>query len=285
MSNRKYHIDFSRFVALLLPVSLRKQSFVALLDAIVTPVRVLYGDFLLFKTEKEYHLDHNGRVFSLEKVIRDFTGSTACYISDGEYIEEVFVPFNAAGELANFQIQMPFNASPNIEIVFNSNGITGVNSSFVVHLPVELRNQIDEAELRRLIDMYRIAGKNYIILYDIVLNGYTVRWTDETCVQVEQQTTVYSVQWTDETCVQIEQQAAVYSVQWTDETCVQVSDSGIVYSVKWDDETCVQVEQQEIAVYSVQWTDEICVQVEQQAAVYSAQWTDDVCVQVYKEDE
>lgn len=152
----------------LVPISLRKPVIIRLMKCLLTPVTYVHQRLRTFITKKEYRLAHSGQVYALTQVICDFCSNNGCYITDGIYIDEVMLPYNGTGELANHQVNLPYNSdvTPFMEVPYAGFGQTR-QADFVIHLPAELAGgRIDTAALRQLVDGYKLAGKLYDITFD-----------------------------------------------------------------------------------------------------------------------
>lgn len=162
----KYSLSTERLLTLV-PMSLRQPNIIRFVLCLLAPVTYMHFLFTRYMQKKQYRLQHNGQVFSLTKIICDYCGSDGCYITDGTYIEEVFLPTNAEGELVHHQISFPTDGSGSTQVLVPSEGLSQAQQSdFTVHLPNLLYGNINEDALRALIDEYKLAGKQYVIIYD-----------------------------------------------------------------------------------------------------------------------
>ena len=222
-----------------MPHALRKARMMSLMCSLLYPVRQLHLLFLEYKTKKDYRLAHNGQVFSLEQVVQDFTGNTSCYITDGELRNEVLVPYDANLDLINYQQPLPYDASLSdnqLRIPYEGDGFE-TYADFIVHLPQVLYGQINETSLCAVIDLYKIAGKFYRIVYDdIMIEHYTFFWSGENCVLVEN--IPYTFFWSGENCVLVEN--IPYSFAWSEDYCVMIEKNA--YSFAWSEDYCVMIE-------------------------------------------
>jgi hypothetical protein len=161
-----YLVDWNKLVKLLLPTFLRKPVLMAFLQACVKPIATIHSEFLRAKKEWDYRIMHNGQVFSIEKVLNDkFDDSLRrIYISDSIFQDDVYI-----GNLNNRdQIYLS-----------NDGGTTHIGaaphyvqqSDFIVHVPALLLI-LKEIEIINTINMYKIAGKTYILIaqYEQVKN-------------------------------------------------------------------------------------------------------------------
>ncbi len=162
----KYNFNIAGFFSLI-PAMLRKARLIPLLMVLLRPLEYLHGLFIEFKDKIQNRWKYSGQVFSLQKAIREYCDNDDCYITDGDYLEELFVPYDGDESLTNYQIGVPYdgNAEPQVQVMYR--GLKDVTQSdFVVHLPEELRDEIDNTGLIALIDEYKLAGKHYRIIYE-----------------------------------------------------------------------------------------------------------------------
>lgn len=138
-----------------------------LMMILLSPAVYIYRMFLNYQDEKTYRLDHNGQVYSLEKIIREHCNNNECHITDGEYVDETMMPYDGKESLANYQVQIPYDGdvSPQVNVIYAGFGQITQND-FIVHLPKELYGNINEAKLRTKIDEYKMAGKSYTFFYN-----------------------------------------------------------------------------------------------------------------------
>lgn len=161
----KYNFNIAGFFSLI-PAMLRKARLIPLLMVLLRPLEYLHGLFIEFKDKIQNRWKYSGQVFSLQKAIREYCDNDDCYITDGDYLEEFFVPYDGDESLTNYQIGVPYdgNAEPQANVLYT--GFSQIEQSdFIVHLPVILKDKIDEVGLLTLIDSYKIAGKFYKIVY------------------------------------------------------------------------------------------------------------------------
>ena len=290
----KYSLSIERLLSLL-PVSLRKANNVSLASCLLNPVSYLHMMFTLYREKKEYRLAHNGQVFSLTKVICDYCGNDGCYITDGTYIEEVFLPTNAEGELIHHQVSFPTDGSVSPQVWVPSGGMSQIQQAdFIVHLPSSLFGNIDEAGLRSLIDEYKLAGKQYTIVYDDVdIEHYEYAWTNDVCaLEPEPVVEVYNYEWTNLICVLEES----YSYRWTNLVCVRDYDYTFAwsnaicakkytddrYTSSWSNAVCVKVSEEP---YKYGWSNTVCVKVVEEVEVYKYEWSNSICRQISEDKE
>lgn len=172
----KYNFNIADFFSLI-PAMLRKMiklddkrfqepRIKHLLTVLLRPLEYLYRLFMVFKDKIQNHWKYSGQVFSLQKAIREYCNNDRCYITDGEYLKEFFVPYNNDERLANYQAEVPYDGTVEQQVNVLYAGFSQVEQNdFIVHIPAKLEGKIDEIGLRTLIDSYKIAGKFYKIVY------------------------------------------------------------------------------------------------------------------------
>lgn len=253
----RYSLSTERLLSLI-PTPVRGDGMVRLMMRLLSPVAHVHSLFTVFREKKEYRLAHTGQVFSLEQVIRDFCANDGCYITDGSYIDEVMVPYDGAGELANFQVWIPADASVTPAATVPYSGlIQTAQNDFVVHLPQELCGAVDESALRALINEYKLAGKMYGIVYDdVTVETYSFAWTNPVCQRAEQPAAEsFAYSWSDPVCVL----DATYSYMWSGGVCVK-REIPEPYTFAWSGSVCVKREITE--PYTFAWSEGVCVKVD-----------------------
>ena len=161
----KYNFNIAGFFNLI-PTVLRKVRVISLLNVLLRPLKHLHGLFIEFKDKIQNQWKYSGQAFSLQKAIREYCDNKECYITDGEYLKEFFVPYDGKEGLANYQVEVPYDGTvePQVNVLYA--GFSQIEQSdFIVYLPARLEGKIDEVGLRTLIDSYKIAGKFYKIVY------------------------------------------------------------------------------------------------------------------------
>jgi len=154
-----FRIDYYRLVKLLLPVMLRRPLLVAFLEAIVSPIDRLYGLFTTNRNANLYRLSVTPQVCFLEKALNDRfdVSQRRIYIEDGVFYDEQYL--YTEGESLDEYVYMQ---SENKDIYLYTRSETGSGSvDFIIVVPAGIR--YNEAEMRALVDMYKLASKTFII--------------------------------------------------------------------------------------------------------------------------
>lgn len=194
-----------------------------LLTVLLRPLEYLHRLFIQFKDKIQNHWKYSGQVFSLQKAIIEYCDNDRCYITDGEYIEETFVPYDGIGNLSSYQLDVPYNDEAGYTNKYLHTGTSQIiQNDFIVHLPSEMYGNIDESELRTLIDEYKIAGKKYSIVYDgVTTDTLDHLWIDPICVQQVILEDAYNFQWGEPVCIQRD---VTWRFGWQEPICIQKND-------------------------------------------------------------
>ena len=155
-----YLIDWNKLVKLLLPTFLRKKVIIAFLNAFSTPISRMHAEFLTLKMEWDYRLDHNGQVFSLEKVLNDKFDPNLRRI----FITTVdFQDISYVGNRDNVE-QVYISAPQHLDTLHIGNAPQYMDQAdFIVHVPADILSA-SEILIRNTIETYKIAGKTYILI-------------------------------------------------------------------------------------------------------------------------
>ena len=164
----RYTFDTDK-LASLIPTSMRGDRTLRLVRCILAPVKALYLEYTAYREDTEYRLDHTGQVASLEEVIRSYCDDDRCYISDGEYVSDILIPYDESEELSHYQVGLPYDGdvTPPVAIPYKGLGQVAQND-FIVHLPRHAEDYINTSGLKALINLFKTAGKSYTIVFDIV---------------------------------------------------------------------------------------------------------------------
>ena len=158
MPSSIFNIDYRKLVALLTPPALRKTRLLALLEALILPVRTSYGRFGNNRTSNLYKLAHNGQVCYLRKALNDrFDPSLRrIYIAEGNKYEREYI-YTSAEQKPRYLGTMYLRQAGDY-------ADTGVDFRVVVPLDYDLENNV--YQIRALVDFYKLAGKRYQIEKD-----------------------------------------------------------------------------------------------------------------------
>ncbi|MBB6274733.1 hypothetical protein HDF26_005215 [Pedobacter cryoconitis] len=150
-----YKIDFKKLVVLVLPTFLRQNLTVSYVQALVTPISMLYQLWYAKRDDNLYKLAHNGQVCYLRKALNDMfdTELRRIYIDNGNRFKRTYIYTQAESQphyLKRLFLQP-------------SSSFADTGSDFKVIIPAELNTQANYYQLNALIDFYKLASKRYTI--------------------------------------------------------------------------------------------------------------------------
>lgn len=152
-----YNVDFGVLAQMLTPTFLRKGLLLVMLNAIGLVLNSLHYRFLQQRARHIYLTEHNGQVCYLEKALNDRFDSTnrGFYITDGDYIEGDFLYTN----FENNPTYLP-------EFINLSQELVNSAFDFIVIVPNTINIELQQYEIKALIDTYKLASKTYKIQYE-----------------------------------------------------------------------------------------------------------------------
>lgn len=157
-----YNIDYSRLVALLLPIRRRTSAMLHWLLSLIEPVAQLHIQFLRYRDVTNYKLEHTSQVFSLEDVLNDaFDASQRrIFIEDGIYTFPVWFYDRADDKPVLF-----FNRADDEKVRFYDRKALGkLDVDFTVVLPAGLAiSDAGMIRLNALVDFYKLPDKTYTV--------------------------------------------------------------------------------------------------------------------------
>jgi hypothetical protein len=159
-----WDIDYDLLPARLLPVRIRKGTFIAWLKALLAPVKELYNNLLDYRQASLYGLAHNGQVCYLEAALNDVFDPVGrgIIITDGSYTDPLWLAIGL--EEAPMWLPMDGEGSP-LWLPTDAE-VAEMGFDFIVIVPSGLMGAAEEPRLRALVDKYRIAGKmDYDVVY------------------------------------------------------------------------------------------------------------------------
>jgi len=158
--SKVYDIDFEKLVIHFLPVGLRKSKMIAWLRSLVKPVLNIHRQFVNYRRDAIYKIEHTPQVYSMENVLNDAfdVQLRRIRIGDGAYRDGVY--FYDPDEKKPVYFYDPEENKP--VYFFNDSELFSLDTDFVVSVPFEL-NEAQEIRMRSLIDFYRLPDKTYNI--------------------------------------------------------------------------------------------------------------------------
>lgn len=172
-----YKIDFTRFVALMLPPVLRSAFLLSLLKAMTTPLRYIYNRFYGLKEKTDDKLNITGNVIYLEKALND-----AFYLTERQiYIETPEEETKRKAFYFKREAQPPvflYSIPEGGEVTLGRKDEYFQNLNFIVRVPTFLCTSTESGEedkykwehymaIRNILDAYKPAGRTFgIELYE-----------------------------------------------------------------------------------------------------------------------
>lgn len=154
-----YDVDFMKLAEWLIPSMLRMPRLLAFVTALVTPVADLYSRLLVLKSTIEYRLTITPQVCYMEKALNDRWDVSLKRIRIVDAIEYSAIPFFLKIENKPVTFHLKSEAQP---VVMYSKGETAqFTVDFIVEVPYDVA--FDMAEMRAVVDSYKLAGKTYKI--------------------------------------------------------------------------------------------------------------------------
>lgn len=158
MPDKIFLIDYNKLALLMLPTFLRKVKMFAWLQVLITPIKMLYADFMNRRNANLYNLAHNGQVCYLRKVLNDSFDPTLrrIYIGDGNRYTRNYIYTN--GE------QQPKYLGTMYLRQAEDYADTGLD--FRVIVPDDFDINAVYHQMKATIDFYKLAGKRYKIEHE-----------------------------------------------------------------------------------------------------------------------
>ena len=164
-----YRVNWRKFANDLLLMELRKPALKAYLNALLQPVQKLHADFLTYRKNALYRVQHNSQIASVEAVLNDAfdTVFRRIRIQNVAFKEPVYF----YEPLENKEVWFYEPADDKPVYFYEESELTGSGVDFVVCVPTVLQpnNSTEEnallTKMRGLIDYYKLYSKNYNILW------------------------------------------------------------------------------------------------------------------------
>lgn len=169
---RIYRVNIKRLALLLLPIHWRKEGIGALVHAMVMPLMEHITELQRFRQEQLVELNRNGQVCRLRATIRsvvammsgDAEQSQLITIEDHDNHEDL--PDNIVHRRGSSNWLIVGGRGHERAVKVSRRGFgTAKGYDFWVNIPNDLRDKIDESQLRAVIDKYKLASKRYLINY------------------------------------------------------------------------------------------------------------------------
>lgn len=158
-----YKFDPFKFASDMLPPILRSKVLLAILRAILTPLRRLLDRFSRFRGDVHRRINTTGQTYSLEAALNNKyqLSRGTIYITDTDD-KQLYLYFTSEGRTP-VHLRLPKEPQDPLFLGYKNEGKH--SADFIVHVPSFLRGE--EEEIRRLITYYKPAGRTYKIeFYD-----------------------------------------------------------------------------------------------------------------------
>lgn len=158
----KYDINVKRLALLLLPTFWRRPLFSALAYAAVSPLQWLHTQFMRWRQDTDYRLQHNGQVCHLRAVLNDLFDPGERRITITDNVDNVgYITLHQRD--ADQSVLIPARGSGRV-MILNRRGYGGVNGfDFWVNIPIALYGKVDLAQVTAVVNMYKLASKRFSI--------------------------------------------------------------------------------------------------------------------------
>lgn len=158
----QYGINYGRLALAIVPIKLRKPLLMALLNVLLTGVRRADSVFGQFRADTNFRLYHNGQVCYLRAALNDtFDWERRRITIDdtGDYRESVII-YRRDDPVHSVSVPVRNNGA----IIINRRSMTIDGAlDFTVSVPDDVRLTYGEAQIRALIDQFKLASKRYTL--------------------------------------------------------------------------------------------------------------------------
>ncbi len=164
-----YNINWRTFIILNLPVFLRKIRSIKLLEVFLKPVVLLHLEFLEFRRQALYKVNHNSQICYLQAVLNDSFDNVQRRIIIRNAILKQPVWFYEPEEQKEVWFYEPEANKP--VYFYEESEFLGDGADFLVLVPIDLKpsNATEEIafkiKMEGLIDYYKLYVKNYLIIW------------------------------------------------------------------------------------------------------------------------
>ena len=159
MNSNNYDINFNKLAVWLVSKGLRKTKLLVLATVLLHPLIALRNSVMTFRKAKLYELSITPQVCYLEKMLNDKYDSSLrrIVIDDAEW----HLPWFIYQEAEN-KPQYLYTEAENNPVALYTDGESGIAlNDFVVLVPLAV--SFAEAEMRSLVDKYKLFGTKYSI--------------------------------------------------------------------------------------------------------------------------
>ena len=164
-----YNINWRKFIIENLEVDLRRVKTVKWLEVLFKPIIWLHIEFLAFRTQALYKVNHNSQICYLQAVLNDSFDNVQRRIIIRNAILKQPVWFYEPEEQKEVWFYEPEANKP--VYFYEESEFLGDGADFLVLVPIDLKpsNATEEIafkiKMEGLIDYYKLYVKNYLIIW------------------------------------------------------------------------------------------------------------------------
>ena len=158
-----YDVNYNRLALAIVPLKLRKSLLMNIIYVMLSGVRRAASVFSSYREQTNYRLTHNGQVCYLRAVLNDRFDwqDRRITIEDVDAEEGLFLYRRSLNRF----LKAPKRDNGH-SIILNKRAFSGSNSvNFTVVVPAALMGTFNEAQMKALVDTYKLASKRYTITY------------------------------------------------------------------------------------------------------------------------
>lgn len=157
-------VDFKANFQYLIPLQVRGAKFVAWLGSMLAPLQSLNATFKAWGDGQRYNLQFTGQVVYLERILNDLFDNSLrrIYIADpaGQYAVTTFLWNRIEAQATTYFYNKAEAATA--PTVRNRSEVFVALTDFVVKIPASLNVTLTKNQMKKIINRYRQAGKQYI---------------------------------------------------------------------------------------------------------------------------
>lgn len=160
-SEKTYSIAHSKLTLWNLPIDWRKPKMIQWVDMLISPIVVLYNDFLNYRKQKIYRLTHNSQVCFLQAVLNDAFDADLrrIRIQNGRFLRAVYFYTPPEERPVYFDTQY----------FYDPDDLATEGADFIICIPIDLQPSNTIAlesylsDVKALTNSYKLASKTYYI--------------------------------------------------------------------------------------------------------------------------
>lgn len=159
-----FDVDYNRFVAIMLPSSLRKPLVFGLLRAAAVALQSLYEDFCEARDEHNFRLTHNGQVCYLQAALNaKFKSSIGTIlilstVYDGEWLYAVTEDGTGITQVIS---ESNDDDEQDVPLVYSATTLNSAQNEFIVSVPSDLYDSTLDA-IKAFVNQYKLVSKRAI---------------------------------------------------------------------------------------------------------------------------